>query len=349
MKGLKCLKKFVFCLAIFVIGFLVNFVDTNALEFGTAYSLTVQSASGTTTSGAPSPTVSIAGGLTTLDFSGGYSNTINLNLGSSIPARSLISIQYNVVMNGQYTTAFDGLTCRGTCVVLANDVSVDDDVAVGHMLIYNSSTISTIELGAIYHRNSSVIYHFMGPISYVLVPASSGGGSSVDLTTVENYLHSIDSNDLISAQRLLLILNALNSLSSSTSISQQQVVDSISETNEFLEQQQEQDQEDRDNIEQQSSDIDSDASDSQQDAENTGTTLLAAFSSFVTSITSASPSNCNLDMDLGNLDLGVVNLCQLSPPAGFSTLASIFLILFCVPLSIATARKVISLFRSFQG
>lgn len=110
----------------------------------------------------------------------------------------------------------------------------------------------------------------------------------------------------------------------------------------------EKDDEDRSNLESQSSTIDSSSEDSGDSAESTGTTLLAAFTSFVGAITSASPSNCNIDMDMGNLDLGVVNLCQLSPPPGFSSIASIFLILFCVPLSIATARKVISLFRSFQ-
>lgn len=109
------------------------------------------------------------------------------------------------------------------------------------------------------------------------------------------------------------------------------------------------DDEDRDNIDSQQSDSQSSSDDSQAAAESTGTTLLGAFSSFVTAITSASPSNCRFDMDLGNLDLGNVDLCELDPPAGFSAIASIFLILFCVPLSISTARKVISLFRSFQG
>lgn len=110
----------------------------------------------------------------------------------------------------------------------------------------------------------------------------------------------------------------------------------------------EQSQEDRDNLEQQSSDTESGADDSQQEAESTGTTLLSAFTSFVGALTSASPSNCRLNMDLGNLDLGNVNLCSLSPPVEFQSIASIMLILFCVPLSIATARKVINLFRSFQ-
>lgn len=108
------------------------------------------------------------------------------------------------------------------------------------------------------------------------------------------------------------------------------------------------DNEDRDNLQTQSSQTDSDAESSASDAESTGTTLLGAFTSFVNALTNASPSNCNLDMDLGNLDLGVVNLCQLSLPQPLPTIASIMLILFCVPLSISTARKVISLFRSFQ-
>lgn len=104
----------------------------------------------------------------------------------------------------------------------------------------------------------------------------------------------------------------------------------------------------REELEDTQSDAETSADDSSDDAESQGTTLLAAFSAFVTAITSASPSNCNLDMDLGNLDLGVVNFCQLSPPASFQAIASIFMILFFVPLSIATARKVINLFRSFQ-
>lgn len=116
-----------------------------------------------------------------------------------------------------------------------------------------------------------------------------------------------------------------------------------------LKEQNDKDDQDRSDIESQSSDIDSDSDDSQQAAEGTGQTLLTAFTGFVTAITSARPSNCNLNMDMGNLDLGTVNFCQLSPPQEFQTLASIFLILFCVPLSIATARKVINLFRSFQG
>lgn len=94
---------------------------------------------------------------------------------------------------------------------------------------------------------------------------------------------------------------------------------------------------------------DSASNSSSSDASSQGSTLLSAFQSFIGALTSASPSNCNLDMDLGNLDLGNANLCSISPPPAFQVVSSIVLIGFCVPLSIATAKKLVSLFRSFQS
>lgn len=88
---------------------------------------------------------------------------------------------------------------------------------------------------------------------------------------------------------------------------------------------------------------------SSSEASAQGSTLLSAFQSFIGALTSASPSNCNINMDLGNLDLGNANLCSISPPPAFQVISSIVLIGFCVPLSIATAKKLISLFRSFQS
>lgn len=119
-------------------------------------------------------------------------------------------------------------------------------------------------------------------------------------------------------------------------------------TNDASQEMNDKDNQDREDLENQSSDTQSSSDDSQQEAESTGTTLLSAFTSFVGALSSASPSNCRINMDLGNFDMGNVDLCSLSPPPEFQSIASIMLILFCVPLSIATARKVISLFRSFQ-
>lgn len=165
-----------------------------------------------------------------------------------------------------------------------------------------------------------------------------------------NWVKLNNSENWTQAEKTTLF-NRLNDIAGATSNTSSNIVtllQEVQEINDKLDDTTDQEQEDRDNIEQQSSSTESSAADSAQDAESTGTTLLGAFSAFVSALTNASPSNCNIDMDLGNLDLGVVNLCQLDLPQPIPSIASIMLILFCVPLSIATARKVINLFRSFQ-
>ena len=141
-------------------------------------------------------------------------------------------------------------------------------------------------------------------------------------------------------QRLSALIDAISEMSSEASVAG--VIDELQEQND-------KDDQDRSNLNNQQSSATSAAQSSQQDAQNAGTTLLAAFQAFVSALTNATPSNCVIDMDLGNLDLGDVDLCTLSPPSGFQAIGSILLIGFCVPLSIATATKMIALFRSFSG
>lgn len=112
-----------------------------------------------------------------------------------------------------------------------------------------------------------------------------------------------------------------------------------------LEQQREEDKQDMENAQQ---DASADGSDSQQEASQTGQTILQAFISFVGALASASPSNCNIDMNTGFVDFGAVNLCALSPPPAFQVISSIVVIGFAVPLSLAAGKKIIELFRSFQ-
>lgn len=164
----------------------------------------------------------------------------------------------------------------------------------------------------------------------------------------ESYL-SVETSQDIDTNAINGVTNAVVDMTNQMNAANERIIQQNDQIGDLIRQQNNQDQQDRNNMESQQSDSQADADDSQVAAESTGTTLLAAFTGFVNALTSASPSNCNIDMDLGNLDLGVVNLCQLSLPQPFPTIASIMLILFCVPLSIATARKVINLFRSFQG
>lgn len=90
-------------------------------------------------------------------------------------------------------------------------------------------------------------------------------------------------------------------------------------------------------------------SSSQQQAQQGGQTLLQGFSSFVGALTSANATNCVINANIGEFKMGNVDLCQISPPPAFQAISSIMVIGFVVPLSIATTRKFLSLFRSFQN
>lgn len=125
-----------------------------------------------------------------------------------------------------------------------------------------------------------------------------------------------------------------------------------SATSEAIKEQTEQEQKNREqdqqNLDNAQSSADSAGGSSSSDATSAGTTLLAGFSSFTSALANTSASDCKLKMDMGNLNLGDVDLCSLSIPAPLQALSSIILIAFCVPLSLATAKKLIGLFRSFQ-
>lgn len=198
------------------------------------------------------------------------------------------------------------------------------------------------------------------PNGIILTPGATTG----QVQTIANLINQMLTDQDTTNDTLDDILTAINGLNLSgitdaiNSQSQQQHSDSQAEqqkqqaTTDAINEQNDKDDEDRSNLESQSSDINDAGDSSQESAESTGTSLLTAFTSFVSHLTYAisNPSNnCNLNMNMGNLNLGNVDLCTLSPPAEFQTIGSIFMVLFCVPLSIATARKLISLIRSFQG
>lgn len=111
----------------------------------------------------------------------------------------------------------------------------------------------------------------------------------------------------------------------------------------------EQIQQNRQEGQQAQQDANTNGSSSSQSATTDGQSLLQAFQSFLGALTNASPGNCNINMDTGFIDFGVVNLCSISPPPAFQAISSIVVIGFAIPLSLACARKIIDLFRSFQS
>lgn len=88
---------------------------------------------------------------------------------------------------------------------------------------------------------------------------------------------------------------------------------------------------------------------SSQDAQTGTTGLLNAITGAVSVISSATPTNCKINGNMGNLDMGQLDLCANPAPAFIQTIGSLILILMCVPLAISLFNRFIAIFRSFQS
>ena len=98
-----------------------------------------------------------------------------------------------------------------------------------------------------------------------------------------------------------------------------------------------------------SDDAQSGADDSSEEAEAATSGLISIIGGFVSAITNASPSNCNLNGNMGHLNMGLMDMCALPVPTFVQIIGSIILILVCIPFVIIMFNRFISLFRSFQG
>lgn len=76
--------------------------------------------------------------------------------------------------------------------------------------------------------------------------------------------------------------------------------------------------------------------------------LLDTFGSFVTAIASISPSNCNVDFDLGHIDFGEQNLCSVDLPSVFTGVTSIIVIMFTIPFVYHLVNRILGLIREMQ-
>lgn len=88
---------------------------------------------------------------------------------------------------------------------------------------------------------------------------------------------------------------------------------------------------------------------SQSDAQTGTASLISTIGSAVSAITSASPTNCLINGNMGNFDMGQIDLCSNPVPAFVQIISSLILILITVPLCIVMFNRFIGLFRSFQG
>lgn len=119
---------------------------------------------------------------------------------------------------------------------------------------------------------------------------------------------------------------------------------------EQTEAEQERYEEQQTNVTNAQTDADTNSQESSSNAESVGSSLLDILRSFVGVLTSANDNvnnNCTFSGNMGNLNLGNLNFCALSPPREFQFISSLVVIGFSVPLTIAMINKILSLFRGF--
>lgn len=352
MKGLKCLKMIIFMAFFAFISIILPEKTANAFNITAAVPLTYYSGRATWGNNTYNAT-GVPNNLWFLDKPSGNLYYFGVTFNEFIPANSVLTLTVGYrtgspTVAGPYFQYFGITPSAGWSLLDENCISSDKLTDYPNAVTSSQELLTTCTY-TLYTKNRINYFETTSgsPIAWQSFISTTGNPTPSALFINHASYMTLDFNSLTSEDKAFL-QNLVENMPTAD-VQMQEVADNTSATTEAIEEQNEKDDQDRDNLETQQSDAEDGADDSQVAAESTGTTLLTAFTGFVGALTSASPSNCVIDMDMGNMDLGNVNFCQMSPPPIFQTIASIMLIAFCVPLSIATATKVITLFRSFQS
>lgn len=109
-------------------------------------------------------------------------------------------------------------------------------------------------------------------------------------------------------------------------------------------------EDEKDEYEQQAQDNETAINSDSSAAQGAATSLLGVVGQFIGVLTSAQPTNCNLDGSLiPHLNLGNLNLCTYQMPTALTVLGSLVLIAFVVPLAYFTVKRMLALIGSFQS
>lgn len=163
-------------------------------------------------------------------------------------------------------------------------------------------------------------------------PQAGAGGQTIDYTSA-----------------IQDVVDAVNNLNTDFSSLETQITALNQKLQNQTEQERQQYEQPRSEAQGAQSDANIQGSASASDATTQGQTLLGALSSLISALRVSPSASCVLDLDLGNVDFGQVDLCSLTPPPAFQVISSLVVIGFAIPLSLAAAHKMINLFRSFTS
>lgn len=107
-------------------------------------------------------------------------------------------------------------------------------------------------------------------------------------------------------------------------------------------------QKEKENIQNAADNSETSGSSSGSDSQQATSSLISIITSGIGAITSASATNCIIDADMGNFDMGSIDLCANPVPAFMQVIGSIIAALMVLPLVIVLFNRFISIIGSFQ-
>lgn len=279
---------------------------------------------------------------------GGTLYTINPSFaaGNGIPANSIALFNIRFVVPG-YSNNFEFSGFQGvsngsivdyncvTNVYINNDRVADMTCAL--WVYYPSYTENTVIRTNVFYRAAGLSVSVNGA-GYVTLKDGAGGVSASDLATQIDRLTSLIP---VQVDRIVTIERQIRELLENIEASQGEALEEALANEREAEKEEYEDQADEN---EQTANQESSA------AQSTATSLLSVVGQFIGVLTSAQPTNCNLNGDLiPHLPLGNLNLCQHNPPAVITIIGTLILIAIIVPLAYHVVKRMLSLIGSFQS
>lgn len=140
------------------------------------------------------------------------------------------------------------------------------------------------------------------------------------------------------------VKNAINNLNSKLNTTNGKIDDVKNE----IKKGNDKDDQDRRDLQDSQDDLGDTGQDASDDAGNATQSLLSVIGQFVSAVTTASPSNCRINADMGNFDMGTIDLCANPVPTFVQIMGSIIAVLVIIPLCIVMFNRFIGIVRSFQ-
>lgn len=121
--------------------------------------------------------------------------------------------------------------------------------------------------------------------------------------------------------------------------------EAIQDQTDKVQEQIDRDNQDRSDMESQQSDSESSADDTAEAITSASDSLLAVIGNFVNIIINPPQRDCTINGDMGHMDLGAIDLCQLSPPPAISTIATLLVIGFVIPFAYGIISTILNLLK----